>query len=84
MRNILKSMNVNFVIIKEYNPYTYQLIGLVGIVFANYPGDTKVIPKTLKMLLDTSLLNTHQYKVHFNGKVKQSRKRSSALFYTLM
>ena len=33
-----------------------------------------VIPKTLKMVLDTSLLNTQQYKVHIKGKVNQSRK----------
>ena len=43
-----------------------QLIGLVGRVFANGPGDLgsipgHVIPKTLKMVLDTSLLNTQQY-----------------------
>ena len=27
-----------------------------------------------KMVLDTSLLNTQQYKVHIKGKVEQSRK----------
>ena len=32
-----------------------------------------VIPKTLKMVLDTSLLNTQQYKVCIKGKVEQSR-----------
>ena len=63
------------------------LIGLVGRVFANGLGDWgsipgRVIPKTLKMVLDTSLLNTQQYKVHIKGKVEQSRKRSSALPYT--
>ena len=31
-----------------------------------------VIPKTLKMVLDTSLLNTQQYKVRIKGKVEQS------------
>ena len=46
-----------------------RLIGLVGRVFANGPVDMgsipgRVIPKTLKMVLDTSLLNTQQYKVH--------------------
>ena len=64
-------------------------IGLVGRVFANDPGDLgsipgRVIPKTLKMVLDTSLLNTQQYKVHIEGKVEQSRERSSALPYTLV
>ena len=40
-----------------------NIIGLVGRVFTNGPGDLgsiqgHVIPKTLKMVLDTSLLNT--------------------------
>ena len=39
----------------------------------NSPGDRgsipgRVIPKTLKMVLDTSLLNTQQYKVCIKGK----------------
>ena len=67
--------------------HTNRLIGLVGRVFANGPGDLgsipgRVIPKTLKMVLDTSLLNTEQYKVSIKGKVEQSWKRSSALSYT--
>ena len=50
----------------------YRLIGLVGIVFANGPGDlglipSRVIPNTLKMVLDTSWLNTQQYKVSIKG-----------------
>ena len=58
-------------------------IGLVGRVFANGPGNLgsvsgRVIPKTLKMVLDITLLNTQQYKVRIEGKVQQSRKRSSA------
>ena len=66
-----------------------RLIGLVGRVFANGLGDLgstpgRVIPKTLKMVLDTSLLNTQQYKVHTKGKVEQSREMSSTLPYTLM
>ena len=65
------------------NSTTTVLIGQVGRVFANGPGDLgsipgHVIPKTLKMVLDTSLLNTQQYKVGIKGKVEQSRKRSSA------
>ena len=56
-----------------------RLIVLVGRVFANDPGDLgsipdRVIPKTLKMALDTSLLNTQQYKVRIKGKVEQSRR----------
>ena len=38
-----------------------------------------VIPMTLEMVLDSSLLNTQQYKVRIKGIVKQSRERSSAL-----
>ena len=41
----------------------------------------RIIPKTLKMVLDTSLLNTQQYKACIKGKVEQSRERSSALSY---
>ena len=57
-------------IINHYN----RLIGLLGRVFANGPGDLgsipgRVIPKTLKMVLDTFLLNTQQYKVCIKGKV---------------
>ena len=63
------------------------MISLVGRVFTNGPGDLgsipdQVIPKTLKMVLDTSLLNTQQYKVCIEGKVEQSKERSSALPYT--
>ena len=52
--------------------FHYQLIGLMCRVFANGPGDLdsipgRVIPKTLKMVLDTYLLNTQQYKVHIKG-----------------
>ena len=48
-------------------------------VFANGPGDlgsipSQVIPKTQKMVLDASLLNTQQYKVGIKGKVEQSGK----------
>ena len=62
---------------------------IVGRVFANGPEDLGsipdcVIPETLKMVLDTSLLNTQQYKVCIKGKVEQSRERSSALPYTLV
>ena len=66
-----------------------RLIGPVGRVFTNGPGDLSsipgdIIPKTQKMVLDASLLNTQQYKVHIKGKVEQSRERSSALPYTLV
>ena len=64
-------------------------IGLVVRVFANGPGDLgsipgRVIPKTQKMVLDASLLNTQHYKVRIKGKVEQSRERSRALPYTFV
>ena len=64
-----------------------EVQNLKSLVFANGPGDMglipgRVIPKTLKMVLDTSLLNTRQYKVGIKGKVEQSRERRSALPYT--
>ena len=75
--------NLNRIYIYIYIYYN-RLIGLVGRVFANDPGDLgsipgRVIPKTLKMVLDTSLLNTRQYKVRIKGKVEQFWERSSAL-----
>ena len=65
------------------------LIGLVGRVSANGLGDWgsipgPVIPKTLKMVLDTSLLNIQHYKVCIKCKVGQSWERGSALHYTLV
>ena len=65
------------------------LIGLMSRMFADGPGGLglipgRVMPKTLKMVLDTSLLNTLQYKVRIKGKVEQSKERSSALPYTAM
>ena len=55
----------------------------MGRVFANGPGDRgsipgDVIPKTFKMVLDTSLHNSQQYKICIKGKVEQPRERSSA------
>ena len=66
------------------NPvYTYLAVR----VFDNGLGDlgsipARVIPKTQKMVLDASLLNTQHYKVRIEGKVEQSRERGSALPYT--
>ena len=37
---------------------------------SSIPG--RVIPKTFKIVLDTSLFNTQQYKVRIKGKVGQS------------
>ena len=60
-----------------------RFIALVGRVFTNGLEDQgsvsgRVIPKTLKMVLDTSLLNTQQYKVRIKGNVEQSRERCSS------
>ena len=64
-------------------------IGIMVRVFANGPGDLgsipgRVIPKTLKMVLDASLLNTQHYKVRIKGKVEKSLERTCALPYTLV
>ena len=64
-----------------------QLIGLVGRVFANGPGDQGsvpgwVIPKIQKLVIDNFLLNIQHYKVWIKSKVKQSREKTSALPYT--
>ena len=58
--------------------------GFTDVFFSNGPGDLgsvpgQVIPKTQKMVLDASLLNTQHYKVQIKGKVSQSWERSSAL-----
>ena len=77
------------VLIFKLRTYAKPDIGLAVRVFANGPGDLgsipgRVIPKTQKMVLDASLLNTQHYKVRIKGKVEQSRERSRALPYTLV
>ena len=69
--------------------YIYQnrLINQVGSVFANSLGEVgsipcHVIPKTFKMVLDSALFNSQQYKVRVKGKMEKSRERISALLYT--
>ena len=69
-----------------YGPVKWA-IGLMSRVFANGSGDLasiqgRVIPKTLKMVLDAALLNTQHYKMRIKGKVEQSREWSSTLPYT--
>ena len=65
--------------------YTFEVYRLtiynLVVVFADGPGDWglipgRVIPKTQKMLLDTSLLKSQHYKVRIKGKKKQYRERS--------
>ena len=58
-------------------------------VFANGPRDRGSIPgggilKTQKIVLDSSILNTHHYKVKTKGKVEQSREEGSTLPYNLV
>ena len=78
---LYKYLNVHIVREKKY---CAVLIGLGGRVFANGPGSIPscITPKNLKMILDTSLLNTQQYKVCIKDKVEQSRERSNTLLYT--
>ena len=54
-------------------------------MFANGPGDLdlipgRVIPNTLKIVLDTSLLNTQRYKVRIKGKVEHSPTEKGAFW----
>ena len=56
-------------------------------VFANGPRNRgsipgRVIPKTQKMILDATLLNTQHYEVRIKDNVEQSRECSSSLPYT--
>ena len=54
---------------------THNIILMIGRVFANGPGKWasvtgQVIPKSQKMVLDTSLFNTQHYKEWIKGKKK--------------
>ena len=67
--------------------YSNRPIGLLGRVFTSGLRDWgsitgRVKPKTQKMVLNTSLLNSRPNKVHIKNKVEQSKERSSALFNT--
>ena len=67
------------------NYYQYFIVLPIGLVVECSPKDSisgRVIPKTQKVVLDTSLLNTQHYKVSIKGKLEQSREWSSALPYT--
>ena len=74
---------------RENTAQIYWSICLVVRVFTKGPEDCcsilgRVIPKTQKMVLDISLLNTWHYKAWIKGKVEQSRERSSTLPYILV
>ena len=65
----------------------FWAISLMSKVFVNGLGDRssipgRVIPKTQKMVLDATLLNTQRYKVRMKVKGEQSREWSSTLPYT--
>ena len=69
---------------RNINAQLHFFLGLVGRVFANGPGDLcsilgSVIPKTLKIVLVTSLLNIQHYDVRIKGKVEQSRERNTSV-----
>ncbi len=58
-------------------------------VFVNGPKDLdsipgRVIPKTQKMVLGATLINTKHCTVRIKGKVEQSRERGCALLCTLV
>ena len=75
-----------------HSPLLWDILPDIGIIvrgFANGRGDLgsipgRVMPKTQKMVLDATLLNTQHYKVRIKGKVEQSRKRSRTLPNTLV
>ena len=59
---------------KFYNK-NVTMMGLTSRVFANGPRDQgsipgRVIPKTQKMVLDATMLNTQLYKVRIKNKVE--------------
>ena len=71
-----------------HSSYIFQPIDIMVRVFANGLGDQgsmqgRVIPKTQKIAIDTSLLYTQHYKVWNKGKV-ESWERTFALPYTLV
>ena len=82
-KTILKEMNVSFIVKVNKVSVTILLKNTSTIpsfpIFKRIgPGDLgsipgRVIPKTQKMVLDASLLNTQHYKVRIKGKVEQSR-----------
>ena len=56
-------------------------------VFSNGPGDRgsipgRIKPKTQKIVLDATLLNTQHYKVRIKDKVEQFSELSGVLPYT--
>ena len=78
VKKLVKNVDINVHSTELFNLYTY---------FANGPGDWgsipgRVIPKTQKMVFNTTLVSTQLYKVRVKGKVAQLGEWSSALPYT--
>ena len=65
----------------EISNYMLSMLMFMSSVFPNGPGSIpgRIIPKTLKLVLNTALLNTQHYKVRIKGRVEQTRKWSRAL-----
>ena len=82
MVQVLQSNTDSFICTK-LNSFKYCYITQMVLVFTDglgYRGSIpgRVIPKTQKILLNATLLNTQHYKVRIKGKIKQSRERSRA------
>ena len=76
LAELVSVQQIQYILIKADQAQWYK-VGIMVRVFANGPGDLglipgQVIPKTKKMVLDASLLNTQHYKVQIKGKVGQS------------
>ena len=77
-------LRVTTIMTTTFSTIIDRIFGLMSRVFVNGPGDQDyipglVIPKTQKMVLDATLLNTQHYKVTIKGKVDESREWSCAL-----
>ena len=70
-------------LLQNYLLFAYTVSARWDLLIDNSRGSIPghVIPKTLKMVLVTNLINTQQYKVRIKGKVEQSRERSSTILY---
>ena len=74
---------------KNTNLFLDQHIGVMGRVFAYGHGDKssiagRVISKTQKVLLFTTLFNTQHYEVRIEGEVELTREMRSTLPYILV
>ena len=77
----LKSINHSTTCLERIrDELVVRVFGNGSVDRSSIPG--RFIPKTQKMVLDATLLNTQHYKVGIKGKVEQSTERCSALVYT--